>query len=469
VGPCERQTRRAMRNGPDALPIPLKEGSLRRRPWLILGGFSLLLLGLLVWLFLFNDGPLPDDSDMMPTWSDREEARNPLAVCLAELQKSKLAKDSVPWDDSRDDFPERIEAYLYTHKDALINVDILLHSPPTKWQWPGIRNILTSDKPQDYFRIVQQVGGALAAKARHTGQRGEVPAAVDACITLARFGHGLQYAEGGTIHLLIAMALQRVAVDNLKDTLTLHVDAVKPETLRHCLQELSRLQDPPPELIQNALKIRYQWIRRCTLEPDMRNYLMQGKYLGGHQSYANLFLFKPNRTLQMQLNAVREVVNEFPRGEYALAFTLELGSRDLESLESERDKLQFLMDPNLAGKHTVITERTQLNRLMLEVLMRRVGHRQTLTMLALRLHELEKGSLPKDLHDLVPTYLSAMPEDPFSKGSLKWNAKKAIVYSVGADLRDDGGHFSVAKSKHSKDACEVYWWAKSTAKPNGAP
>jgi len=56
--------------------------------------------------------------------------------------------------------------------------------------------------------------------------------------------------------------------------------------------------------------------------------------------------------------------------------------------------------------------------------------------LALRLHAIDHGRLPGRLDDLVPELL---PADPFDGKPLRWVREKHLVYSVGADLADDGG------------------------------
>lgn len=61
-------------------------------------------------------------------------------------------------------------------------------------------------------------------------------------------------------------------------------------------------------------------------------------------------------------------------------------------------------------------------------------------LLASRLYQdAHSGSLPSNLSDLVPTYLPAVPRDPFSGSHMLFNAHREIAYSVGANLSDDGG------------------------------
>jgi hypothetical protein len=54
-----------------------------------------------------------------------------------------------------------------------------------------------------------------------------------------------------------------------------------------------------------------------------------------------------------------------------------------------------------------------------------------------RLH----GAWPASLEALVPALLAGVPQDPFDGAPLRYKAgpEAALVYSVGSDLKDDGG------------------------------
>jgi hypothetical protein len=55
--------------------------------------------------------------------------------------------------------------------------------------------------------------------------------------------------------------------------------------------------------------------------------------------------------------------------------------------------------------------------------------------LAIRLYELDHGSLPEQLEQLVPGYLAAIPRDPFAEdsGRIKYRptASLPVLYSIG--------------------------------------
>ena len=61
--------------------------------------------------------------------------------------------------------------------------------------------------------------------------------------------------------------------------------------------------------------------------------------------------------------------------------------------------------------------------------------------LAIQRYRLAAGKLPDALADLVPTYLDAVPSDPFDGNDLRYNkiATGFVVYSIGEDRSDDGG------------------------------
>ncbi|MFH1746227.1 MAG: hypothetical protein ABIG44_04205, partial [Planctomycetota bacterium] len=76
--------------------------------------------------------------------------------------------------------------------------------------------------------------------------------------------------------------------------------------------------------------------------------------------------------------------------------------------------------------------------------------RMAATALANRLYELDHGRRPITLEELVPTYLSAVPVDPFAAdervlGYAPHNTLP-VLYSVNVDGVDEGGAFAMSKS-----------------------
>jgi hypothetical protein len=82
--------------------------------------------------------------------------------------------------------------------------------------------------------------------------------------------------------------------------------------------------------------------------------------------------------------------------------------------------------------------------------------RDAQTAVAIERYRLKHANdLPGTLADLVPTHLSAVPEDPFDGQPLRFKplpGKGYVVYSVGANLVDDGG---VEKSPDGKNQLDI--------------
>jgi len=68
-------------------------------------------------------------------------------------------------------------------------------------------------------------------------------------------------------------------------------------------------------------------------------------------------------------------------------------------------------------------------------------HRLLLAATALAIHEAETGRFPSKLADLAPKYIKTLPIDPYSEKPLRYRreGKGCVVYSVGMNLKDDGG------------------------------
>jgi hypothetical protein len=82
---------------------------------------------------------------------------------------------------------------------------------------------------------------------------------------------------------------------------------------------------------------------------------------------------------------------------------------------------------------------------------RRAEGRMAATALALRLYEVRHGGRLDTLDALVPTYLPAVPRDPFdpTDGPIRYksNGPTPMLYSVNEDGVDDGGRFSFVNGR----------------------
>ena len=115
------------------------------------------------------------------------------------------------------------------------------------------------------------------------------------------------------------------------------------------------------------------------------------------------------RPQQLQLNLVPDVRN----------------FDELHLLETKR----FSIVPEISGMGTALDNYySQIARSRLAIA--RVAPQK----IALR------GETVNTLDALVPGYLKEVPIDPFSGTSLRFINERGVIYSIGTDLRDDGGN-----------------------------
>jgi hypothetical protein len=113
---------------------------------------------------------------------------------------------------------------------------------------------------------------------------------------------------------------------------------------------------------------------------------------------------------------------------------------DFSQLESHRGTTSILLSGNPVGEiyydmlMPALGEKSAEKKCEMDVQLR-----ATQTILALRADELTHGKLPENLDALVPEFLEKVPVDAFNGQPLRYSPEKKIVYSVGKNLKDDGG------------------------------
>ena len=72
-----------------------------------------------------------------------------------------------------------------------------------------------------------------------------------------------------------------------------------------------------------------------------------------------------------------------------------------------------------------------------------------LTIFSLAAFKVEKGTYPEKLSELSPAYIKKVPVDIFAEGPLvyKRDGKGYLLYSVGRNMKDDGGVEDEATNK----------------------
>ena len=446
-----------------------REKKLRRRPWLILGGLFLAALSALGWLMFSHDAPPPDDADMLPLWSGRGGDANPLAASCRVMETSGIHDDGgVPDGAWRADPRDRrqMEAYLTRHAGVLKAFDDLTATDATQWQWPQAG---THHAPQDTepYANLMDVAYALHAQAIYKVAEGKGGEAQALCLKLARTGSGMLNAEGGFHELQTAQRVLREGASGLEKVL---VDrSATPAQVRECLQELALTGSMRGEDLQFALKSHYGWFKQQIQQEGRERLLQYMDQIDLGARPGELLRFKRNHTLAGLLPWHRMLLQGMDKGRHETLLAMRQAFSGCAAWSAEHRALGYLTDYNSLGKNMVRLRVTQTNALLGHILRLDSLHSQNLIILALRLHELEHGALPPTLDALAPAYLPVVPRDVYSGKPMRWNPTTRVVYAVGEDGQDDGGHF-VSGWMDSRDLSTPYWWrGEASPSPQAAP
>jgi len=124
---------------------------------------------------------------------------------------------------------------------------------------------------------------------------------------------------------------------------------------------------------------------------------------------------------------------------WAKAAAYPYNEANISEMESRPSLASMCLSGNAVGQITYYMMRPAMAASLAKKSQGDVQLQATRTILALRAYQLTHGALPPNLNALVPDFLDAVPVDDFDGQPLRYSVEKKIVYSVGKNLKDDGG------------------------------
>ena len=327
-----------------------------------------------------------------------------------------LAKDTN-WDDVL------AGTVLASNREALAGWDAAVKLPD--FQIPEISSLNDMLPYLPGWKQMAQLAEVRENALLHNGQDKE---AFDQILNHVRLGRRMQNSRGVLIVYLVGTAVHNMGLNQLQHWAgKTHLTA---EQLKGYILQLKPQPGEAATAFANAIRVEHQM--QINTLAAMRDGSMTNSVSGGYNprlwSVWPLFSFSQTKALFAQgaLKLVKAAPN--PYGEANIA---ELESRPrLASMALSGNWtgqiLYYMMMPALANS----LERKSRNDVQLQA---------TRTILALRACQLTHGKLPADLNALVPEFLEALPVDDFDGKPLRYTPEKKIVYSVGKNLKDDGG------------------------------
>lgn len=283
-----------------------------------------------------------------------------------------------------------------------------------------------------------------AVKALSFSRQGKEKEATEEAMRSVSIGQKMQDSQGALIQYLVAMAMKGIGLRTTEKVLS--TSKFKTSELQKYSQQINRYYKNEEGLIL-ALKAEHYFIFSAldlmTLDlvggnkeaarlvnetivaynPDLGNIL---------DKFPGIYYFEPNKTKLLYAEYFRSQIDDANRQCWNMhGFNVkELDVSSFENLKKVENAIGIILrDVTSKSMSNLLVKKCQEDAL--------VGVTQTL--FALKAFKNDTKKYPTTLEVLVPKYLDVVPTDPFDGKQLKYSAEKKIIYSVGADKKDDGG------------------------------
>ncbi len=267
--------------------------------------------------------------------------------------------------------------------------------------------------------------------------QGEEKAALEDCLDYTYLGHRIMQAQGPYAVYQEGVYLTETGLGVFAH-LVMQSDLSNDE-LRVLAARLGTLRDDGRALRQSLVETYHAILAtiRAAIEPDFDEVFGENSSLSRFleaQNTTTAYNWQPNRTRALLLNVLRPLADA-ARGSYA-----EMPRERIPTWQepAPSDALD-IVKPNGFGRFMCRFYLSDLEY----TLQTKPAHNTYValaqTAAAMKMYHNDHEGLPPTLDALAPDYMAAVPVDDFAGAPLRYNKKRAVVYSIGADLRDAGG------------------------------
>jgi hypothetical protein len=120
------------------------------------------------------------------------------------------------------------------------------------------------------------------------------------------------------------------------------------------------------------------------------------------------------------------------------------------------NKLLLIISNNILGRSLVGSVLSNLSNILESKCKVECLAAATRLILACNAYKITSHELPDALESLVPKYMDSIPLDPYDGKPFRYSKSKAIVYSVGKDLKDSSG--STERPANEKSTSDYDKW-----------
>jgi hypothetical protein len=267
-------------------------------------------------------------------------------------------------------------------------------------------------------------------------KQGKDAAAMEVAFDSVRVGHHIQDSQNVLITYLVGLSMKTTGLNAVqKIASTSKMTAVQMMTY---INEMNQYMNDEAGLV-TAFKAEYHnqtiWLNPgeiaamliAEFNPQDMNVPQENLRGMTPSQYAsivnNSYYFQPNKTKLLFANNTRDMISNAPSS---------CGLTKLTQYKplTPTNPIRFYLEPNIVGEILVDIMGLSLNSVNRVKCEDQARMGETQILLALKAYKDSTKSLPASLDQLVPTYLSIIPTDPFSKQLLQYSLTTKTIYST---------------------------------------
>jgi hypothetical protein len=403
----------------------------------------LLLLTLLLSLAFLKDDEMPWDGDLMqaiPT-EIQEDMSAPLRMKVLLLTANKVdmsslsAKPPDQWDT-----PALVEL-LEANSEVLDNFRDLLEEKEQEWEATALLWKLEDfceDPGWPAILLLKQ------AEAAYLGRSGQEQQAFLAAIDMAVLATLLERLDAWPSFTERALDLHERSAQSLAELL--RNTQLNGETLRNLQENEYAPWQPSLERLRVAMGGFYTFERKLLLGPSPGEPPLPIGYTPARSGW---LFFKPNATLKLFVESFRELRIATSQTSFARAHHIS------ERLQRRMAGSWSYTNPNSSGEDYYASRIHYYAGLPDRVSLAQARYALVMHLFAVRRFVAGELRVPQTLEEMK-AYLTKPLLDPFSGEPLRYDPKRGLIYSVGADLIDEGGKVeSVSMSDRDEPTIET--------------
>ena len=246
-------------------------------------------------------------------------------------------------------------------------------------------------------------------------------------------GQMIQDSQLSLLEYLIAVNMKNLGLETMQKILS--ASNLPLEIYTGYSQALEDFKQNEAGLI-NALKVEYLNISYRFSDEQIIESLLSDSEINISESQIrrrihNNFYFQPNQTKKLAIEHFRNQISKI-----STPCNLTDSSKKCDICDNP---ILIYFTENAVGKILFSIIAVDLVGTREKVCQENFLISATQLMFAMKTYKITTGQLPEKLEDLVPKYITKIPQDSFSDEPIKYSANKKIIYSVGKDKIDSGG------------------------------